>query len=53
MVSDGGDGRLAVNAMAALVRDLGLDHLDLLASTLDSVFSGAATDHVTLKQYLA
>lgn len=47
-VGNGGDGRLAVNAVAALIGDLGLGHLDRLASTFDSVLGGAATDHITL-----
>jgi hypothetical protein len=40
---------LTVNTEAALVGDLGLGHLDRIASTFNGVLGGATTNHVTLK----
>ena len=42
------DRWLTINTGAALIGDLGLGHLDQIASTLNSVLGGATTNHITL-----
>lgn len=52
-VGDGRDGRVALDAVAALVGQLGLDHGDQVFGLLNSVVGRAATDDVTLFNHQA